>query len=160
MCWSWSSPARIELLPDRFFVIAYPREGDPVTALGSVIRTPLVASPDPNASPEQQLKQVDDQLKQMLAAMLDRYYLCYGDKAPGFVKEFHPLLKQCTVWTVNLRPAYPLGDRIIAMPTGNEGTEWFEAPEPGWAGMTAHVGGLHLAQLRIAAHGYSIKKAR
>ena len=85
-----------------------------------------------------------------LAAMLDRYYLCYGDKAPGFVKEFHPLLKRCTLWTVNLRPAYPLGDRIIALPTGNEGTEWFEAPEPGWAGMTAHVGGLHLAQLRIA----------
>ena len=36
------------------------------------------------------------------------------------------------------------------MPTGNVGTEWFEAPEPGWCGMTAHVGGLHLAQLRIA----------
>jgi uncharacterized protein (DUF608 family) len=35
------------------------------------------------------------------------------------------------------------------MPTGNVGTEWFEAPEPGWCGMTAHVGGLHLAQLRI-----------
>jgi uncharacterized protein (DUF608 family) len=29
-------------------------------------------------------------------------------------------------------------------------TEWFEAPHPGWRGMTAHVGGLHLAQLRIA----------
>lgn len=85
-----------------------------------------------------------------LAAMLDRYYLCYGDKDKNFLTEFQPVLKQCTVWTVNLRPAYPLGDRIIAMPTGNAGTEWFEAPEPGWAGMTAHVGGLHLAQLRIA----------
>jgi uncharacterized protein (DUF608 family) len=84
-----------------------------------------------------------------LAAMLDRYYLCYGDKDPGFIKDFYPALKSCAVWTVNLRPAYPLGDRIIAMPTGNEGTEWFEAPEPGWCGMTAHVGGLHLAQLRI-----------
>ena len=30
-------------------------------------------------------------------------------------------------YTVNLRPAYPIGDRIIAMPTGNKGTEWFEA---------------------------------
>jgi uncharacterized protein (DUF608 family) len=84
-----------------------------------------------------------------LAAMLDRYYLCYGDKDPGFIKDFYPVLKSCAIWTVNLRPAYPLGDRIIAMPTGNEGTEWFEAPEPGWCGMTAHVGGLHLAQLRI-----------
>jgi len=85
-----------------------------------------------------------------LAAMLDRYYLCHGDKHKDFIKEFYPVLKQCTIWTANLRPAYPLGDRLIAMPTGNVGTEWFEAPEPGWAGMTAHVGGLHLAQFRIA----------
>lgn len=85
-----------------------------------------------------------------LAAMLDRYYLCHGDTDKEFVKEFHPVLKKATTWTVNLRPEYPLGERIIAMPTGNKGTEWFEAPEPGWAGMTAHVGGLHLAQLRIS----------
>ena len=85
-----------------------------------------------------------------LAAMLDRYYLCHGEKDRPFIDEFHPVLKSCTIWTVNLRPAYPIGDRIIAMPTDNVGTEWFEAPEPGWAGMTAHVGGLHLAQLRIA----------
>jgi len=83
-----------------------------------------------------------------LAAMVDRYYLCYGDEA--FVREFAPQIKQNMIHTVNLRPAYPIGDRIIAMPTGNKGTEWFEAPEPGWRGMTAHVGGLHLAQLRIA----------
>jgi uncharacterized protein (DUF608 family) len=84
-----------------------------------------------------------------LAAMLDRYFLCYPAKRREFVREFYPVLKQCMIWTVNLRPEYALGDRIIAMPTGNVGTEWFEAPEPGWAGMTAHVGGLHLAQLRI-----------
>ena len=85
-----------------------------------------------------------------LAAMLDRYYLCYRPSASrNSSNEFYPVLKQNMIWTVNLRPAYPLGDRIIAMPTGNVGTEWFEAPEPGWAGMTAHVGGLHLAQLRI-----------
>ena len=84
-----------------------------------------------------------------LAAMLDRFFLCFPEKRRQFVEEFYPVLKQCMIWTVNLRPAYPLGERIIAMPTGNVGTEWFEAPEPGWAGMTAHVGGLHLAQLRI-----------
>lgn len=33
------------------------------------------------------------------------------------------------------------------MPTGNKGMEWFEHGE--WAGMCAHLGGLHLAQLRI-----------
>jgi uncharacterized protein (DUF608 family) len=85
-----------------------------------------------------------------LAAMVDRYWLCHGDRQKDFVKEFFPIVKQNTIYTVNLRPAYPIGDRIIAMPTGNVGTEWFEAPEPGWRGMTAHVGGLHLAQLRIA----------
>ena len=84
-----------------------------------------------------------------LAAMLDRYFLCYPERRKEFVREFYAVLKRCMIWTVNLRPEYPLGDRIIAMPTGNVGTEWFEAPEPGWAGMTAHVGGLHLAQLRI-----------
>ena len=85
-----------------------------------------------------------------LAAMLDRYYLCWGEKEKEFVREFHPVLKSAMTWSVNLRPEYPIGERIIAMPTGNVGTEWFEAPEPGWAGMTAHVGDLRLAQLRIS----------
>jgi len=84
-----------------------------------------------------------------LAAMVDRYFLCYGDKDKEFLKEFYPIVKENMIYTVNLRPEYPIGDRIIAMPTGNVGTEWFEAGEPGWCGMTAHVGGLHLAQLRI-----------
>jgi uncharacterized protein (DUF608 family) len=84
-----------------------------------------------------------------LAAMLDRYYLCYSDQDPGFVNEFYPMLKQCMIWTVNLRPAYPIGESIIAMPTGDAGAEWFEASDPGWYGMAAHIGGLHLAQLRI-----------
>jgi uncharacterized protein (DUF608 family) len=84
-----------------------------------------------------------------LAAMVDRYFLCYGETEKDFVKEFFPTVKQNMIYTVNLRPAYPIGDRIIAMPTDNVGTEWFEAPKPSWCGMTAHVGGLHLAQLRI-----------
>lgn len=52
---------------------------------------------------------------------------------------------------LNLRTTrgYTIGERIISMPDKNQGTEWFEAPEPGWCGMTAHIGGLHLAQLRI-----------
>jgi uncharacterized protein (DUF608 family) len=85
-----------------------------------------------------------------LAAMVDRYLLCYGDQQEDFVSEFYPMIKSNMIYTVNLRPEYPIGDRIIAMPTGNRGSEWFEAHEPGWRGMTAHVGGLHLAQLRIA----------
>ncbi len=82
------------------------------------------------------------------AAMVDRYALCWGDKR--FAQEFHDSVKRNAVFTLNLRPEYDLGDRAISMPTGNEGTEWFEAPEPGWYGMVSHVGALHLAQFRIA----------
>ncbi|MBI4607119.1 MAG: hypothetical protein HY721_34580 [Planctomycetes bacterium] len=84
--------------------------------------------------------------------MVDRWYLraADGKEKEDFLRELYPLVKANAVYTVGLRPEYPIGDRVIAMPTGNAGTEWFEAPEPGWAGMTAHVGGLHLAQLRIA----------
>jgi hypothetical protein len=53
---SWSSPARIELLPERFVVVGYQSGAAVLTAMGNLIGTPLVASPDPNAPPEQQLK--------------------------------------------------------------------------------------------------------
>ena len=86
-----------------------------------------------------------------LAALVDRFLLCCDTADRRHLKEFYPMVKKCMTWTVNLRttPEYGLGERIISMPDKNEGTEWFEAPEPGWCGMTAHVGGLHLAQLRI-----------
>jgi uncharacterized protein (DUF608 family) len=83
-----------------------------------------------------------------LAAMVDRYFLCHGDREKDFVREFYPMLKKSMIYTVNLRPSYSIGDRIIAMPAGDTTGEWFEV-DPGWYGMTAHVGGLHLAQLRI-----------
>jgi hypothetical protein len=60
---SWSSPSRVEQLPERFVVVAYPFTGAPVTTVGGPIRVPLIASPDPNAPPEQALRQVDDTLQ-------------------------------------------------------------------------------------------------
>ena len=93
-----------------------------------------------------------------LAAMIDRYLLCYGTEDAQFIREFYPVLKRATIWTVELRnsPDYTIGERVISMPRAEDTdenakppTEWFEAPEPGWRGMTAHIGGLHLAQLRI-----------
>lgn len=60
---SWSQPSRIELLPDRFVVVAYPFAGAPITMAGGRVRVPLSASPDPNAPPAQALKQVDDTLQ-------------------------------------------------------------------------------------------------
>jgi uncharacterized protein (DUF608 family) len=90
-----------------------------------------------------------------LATMVDRYMLCHGDR--GFVEEFYPCVRDSMRWTAGLRTGrhYSSGEKLIAMPdpesdeTAKPPTEWFEAPEPGWFGMTSHVGGLHLAQLRI-----------
>jgi uncharacterized protein (DUF608 family) len=86
-----------------------------------------------------------------LAAIVDRFLLCCDTPDQRYAREFYPMLKRNMIYTVNLRttPQYTVGQRIISMPDKNEGTEWFEAPEPGWSGMTAHIGGLHLAQLRI-----------
>ncbi len=63
------------------------------------------------------------------------------------LEEFYDLVKKSTIFTMNLRPeAGP--DGIISFPTGNQGLEWFEACT--WAGMAVHVGGIHLANLRMA----------
>jgi len=87
-----------------------------------------------------------------LAALVDQFIMCHDTPDKRYLKEFYPMVKKSVTWTVHLRttPQYSVGERIISMPDGNVGTEWFEAPEPGWAGMTAHVAGLHLAELRIA----------
>lgn len=83
------------------------------------------------------------------ADMVDKYWLRTGDDA--FLREFYPSVKQNMIYTMGLNPS---PDGVISMPTANvdpatgeHATEWVEAE--GWYGMTAHVGGLHLAQLRI-----------
>jgi uncharacterized protein (DUF608 family) len=85
--------------------------------------------------------------------MVDKLWLRSGDDA--LVREMYDLCKRATVYTMTLRPDY--GDQqVIAMPSGNAGTEWFEAPEPGWAGMATHLGGIRLAHVlmmkRMAEH--------
>ena len=47
---------------------------------------------------------------------------------------------------LTLNPKYPEG--IVSMPTGNEGSEWFEFGD--WRGIVAHIAGLHLANVQIA----------
>jgi uncharacterized protein (DUF608 family) len=86
-----------------------------------------------------------------LASLVDQFLMCHDGPDKTYLREFYPMVKKNMTYTVNLRttPEYTIGERIISMPDGNVGTEWFEAAEPGWSGMTAHVGGLHLAQLRI-----------
>jgi hypothetical protein len=54
---SWSSPPRVELLPDRFVLLAY-REATAAperVETGNPVLTPLIAGPDPNAAPGEQL---------------------------------------------------------------------------------------------------------
>lgn len=60
---SWSSAPRVNLLPDRFVLITYEQNGSSLAEIGRPIRTPLIAGPDPNAPPDQQLKPVDDTLQ-------------------------------------------------------------------------------------------------
>ncbi len=70
---SWSSAPRVDLLPERFVFVGYSGTNAPLTVLGNPIRVPLVAGPDPNALPEEQLKPVDDtlQIPDALAWMFD-----------------------------------------------------------------------------------------
>lgn len=75
--------------------------------------------------------------------MVDRYWM--RTKDDEFLWEFYPYVKKNTIFTMNLRGDDP--DGVISMPTGNVDTEWFESCE--WAGMVAHVGGIHLANLRM-----------
>ncbi|MDE3180982.1 MAG: hypothetical protein KGM47_15150, partial [Acidobacteriota bacterium] len=85
--------------------------------------------------------------------MFDRYWQRTGNDE--VVKEFYDSLKKNTTYTMNLRPG-PEG--IVSVPAGNvnptnpkgtpgSGLDWFEGNK--WFGMTPHVGGIHLAQLRM-----------
>ena len=77
--------------------------------------------------------------------LVDRMWQCSGDDA--VLAEFYDSVKRNTIYTMNLRPeAGP--DGIISMPSGDEDTESFEFVE--WFGMSPRVGGIHLANLRIA----------
>jgi len=78
--------------------------------------------------------------------MVYRYWLRTRDDEA--VRELYDMVKRSTVFTMNLRPEDG-ADGIISFPTGNGELEWFEACT--WAGMAAHAGGLHLANLRQAA---------
>ncbi|MCL5005342.1 MAG: GH116 family glycosyl hydrolase [Acidobacteria bacterium] len=86
--------------------------------------------------------------------MFDRYWQTTGDDE--LLEEFYPSLKKAVIYTINLRPgpegiiSVPAGDRNPTQPhaTPGGGLDWFEGN--GWFGMTPHVGGVHLAMLRMA----------
>jgi uncharacterized protein (DUF608 family) len=87
--------------------------------------------------------------------MLDRYWLRTGNDA--ILREFYQSIKKNTIFTMNLRPG-PEG--VISMPAGNVnpfsaghlspggGLEMFEGVNA--LGITPHISGLHLAQVKLA----------
>jgi uncharacterized protein (DUF608 family) len=88
--------------------------------------------------------------------LIDRYLQRTGDRAA--LLEFYPAVKRNTQYTMSLRDEDG-ADGVISVPRGNknptrpwikEGSmlEWFEFIQ--FYGMTAHVGGIHLASLAMA----------
>ena len=88
--------------------------------------------------------------------MVDRYLQRTGDQ--NVLKEFYDSIKHNTRYTMSLR-SEDGADGIISVPRGNVDPEnpsltpgyhleWFEAIL--WFGMTSHVGGIHLANLKMA----------
>ena len=52
---SWTAPARLKVMPDRFVVLGYQDDRIVLEALGNAIPSPLIAGPDPSAPADQQL---------------------------------------------------------------------------------------------------------
>jgi uncharacterized protein (DUF608 family) len=79
-----------------------------------------------------------------MVEMVDKLWLRSGDDA--VLKEFYDAVKRTTLHTMNLRPEYG-AKQVISMPTGDKDQEWVEFVP--LYGLVSHVGGLHLAQLRL-----------
>ena len=80
-----------------------------------------------------------------MVELVDKMWLRTGDDR--LVKEFYDGCKRATIHAMNLRPDY--GEKqVISMPTGDKDSEWVEFVP--LHGLVSHVGGLHLAQLRMA----------
>jgi uncharacterized protein (DUF608 family) len=76
--------------------------------------------------------------------MIDRMWLRTGDD--GLLREFYESAKKNTILTMNLRPGSGAAG-IVSLPTGNLGEDWMESTD--LFGIVPHIGGVHLAQLRI-----------
>jgi uncharacterized protein (DUF608 family) len=89
--------------------------------------------------------------------LIDRYIQRTGSRK-AVIEEFYPAVKRNTLYTMSLRDedgadgviSVPRGNINPTRPWGKEGffLEWFEFIQ--FYGMTAHVGGIHLASLAMA----------
>lgn len=77
--------------------------------------------------------------------MVDRMWQRTGDDS--LLREFYESVKKNTAFTMNLRPGSG-AEGIVSMPAGNEANDWFEMCD--LFGIVPHIGGAHLAQLRMA----------
>jgi uncharacterized protein (DUF608 family) len=77
--------------------------------------------------------------------MVDRMWRISGDDE--FLLEFYESVKANTIFTMNLRPGSSAAG-IVSMPEDNQAQDWFENCD--LFGIVPHIGGAHLAQLRMA----------
>ena len=77
--------------------------------------------------------------------MVDRLWMRTSDDA--VLREFYESVKKNTVFTMNLRPGSGAAG-IVSMPADNNGYDWIEFCD--LFGIVSHIGGVHLAQLRMA----------
>lgn len=59
---SWAQAARVSILPDRLVLMGYVGDALTLSALGNPIPSPLLLSPDPQAPPEEQIRQEGDEI--------------------------------------------------------------------------------------------------
>lgn len=79
------------------------------------------------------------------AAMVDRLWQRTGSRE--LLEEFYDSVKRNVVFTMNLRPGSGMAG-VVSMPAGNQAQDWFESCD--LFGIVPHIGGAHLAQLRMA----------
>jgi hypothetical protein len=70
---SWSQPARVHVLPDRFVLLGYSGDDKVLDVLGNPIPSPLVVSPDPTATekPESEIEGETLNISPEMAWMVD-----------------------------------------------------------------------------------------
>ena len=77
--------------------------------------------------------------------MVDKLWQRSGD--PALLAEFYDSVKRNTIFTMNLRPGSGAAG-IVSMPADNNAYDWYELCD--LYGIVPHIGGVHLAQLRLA----------
>ena len=77
--------------------------------------------------------------------MIDKLWQRTGD--PAILAEFYASAKANTLFTMNLRPGAGAAG-VVSMPADNNAYDWYEFAD--LYGLVPHIGGAHLAQLRLA----------